>query len=461
MTGDELGKGKRLTPRQRGLARDIEGEALEQPRSGEPIPANDDTTHPSWKELMEEVVAPANIARAMKRVTANNGSPGIDGMTVDELPEHWRRHEAILREQLLAGSYKSTPVRRVTIPKSNGGERELGIPTVTDRLVQQAILQVLGPRYDATFSPHSHGFRPNHSAHNAVMEAQRYIHDGNDWVVDVDLERFFDRVNHDVLMGRLAKKIEDKRMLKILRSFLNAGVMLNGVVIDRDEGTPQGGPLSPLLANVLLDEIDKLLEARGHHFVRYADDCNVYVRSQRAGERVMSTMRKELAKLRLRINEAKSAVDRPWNRQFLGFTFRDRGRKSRRRVSPRAIEKAKDRIRELTNRNRGASMTTVVRELATYLKGWLQYFGICQVPTPRKNLDHWILARLRLLQVKQWKRGTTAYRRLVAMGVLGGAAFHTAQRIRRWWHVAHSPGITFAMPRAYFTQLGLPQLAPP
>ena len=304
MTGDGLGDGERQKPRQRGLARDIAGEACEQPTSGEPTPTNE-TEHSAqtWKELMEEVVAPDNIARAMKRVRRNQGSPGIDGMTVDELPEHWSRNERFLREQLLSGAYQPQPVRRVTIPKPDGGERELGIPTVTDRLVQQAISQVLGPRFDAGFSPHSHGFRPGRSAHGAVLEAQSYIQDGYDWVVDVDLERFFDRVNHDVLMGRLAKKIEDKRMLKVLRGFLNAGVMLNGVVIDHEEGTPQGGPLSPLLANVLLDEIDKILEARGHRFVRYADDCNVYARSEKAGLRVMATMQKEFAKLRLRINE--------------------------------------------------------------------------------------------------------------------------------------------------------------
>jgi RNA-directed DNA polymerase len=458
VTDDELGSGVRQKSRKREPSRMAMGEAQGDARGGEPTPVNE-TVHATWKELMEEVVTPDNIARAMKRVLANKGSPGIDGMTVDELPAHWQRHKALLQEQLLAGTYKATPVRRVTIPKSDGGERELGIPTVTDRLVQQSILQVLGPRYDAGFSSHSHGFRPNHSAHGAVLEAQSYIQEGYDWVVDVDLERFFDRVNHDVLMGRLAKKIEDKRMLKILRGFLNAGVMLNGVVLDQEEGTPQGGPLSPLLANVLLDEVDKLLEARGHRFVRYADDCNVYVQSERAGQRVMESMRKEFAKLRLRINEAKSAVDRPWNRRFLGYTF-TRNRQPRRRVSERAIEKAKDRIRELTNRNRGASMTTVVTELTTYLRGWMQYFRLCQVPRPRQLLDKWILARLRLLQVKQWKRGTTAYPRLVAMGVHGGAAFHTAQRLRRWWHAAHSPGMNFAMPRAYFVRLGLPQLAP-
>lgn len=459
MTDDDLESGRRQKPRQRGLTRDIEGETREQLRSGEPTSTIGEPGHPSWKELMEEVVAPDNIARAMKRVVSNQGSPGIDGMTVNALADHWRRNERILEEQLLSGTYVATPVRRVTIPKSDGGERELGIPTVTDRLVQQAILQVLGPRFDAGFSTHSHGFRPGYSAHGAVLEAQGYIQEGYDWVVDVDLERFFDRVNHDVLMGRLAKKIADKRMLKILRGFLNAGIMVNGVVLDRENGTPQGGPLSPLLANVLLDEIDKILEARGHRFVRYADDCNVYVRSEKAGLRVMDTMRKELTKLRLRINEAKSAVDRPWNRRFLGFTFRDRGPRTRRRVSPRAVDKAKDRIRELTNRNRGASMITVVKELTQYLRGWLQYFGLCQVPRPRRDLDKWIRTRLRLLQVKQWKRGTTAYLSLVAMGAPISAAKHTAKYLRRWWFAAHSPGIWEAMPPSYFDRLGLPRLA--
>lgn len=457
MTDDELDQEQHQKPRQRGAMRGANGEAGGETRGGESESANDESVHPPWNELMEEVVAPENIARAMKRVRQNQGSPGIDGMTVDELPEHWSRNERFLREQLLSGAYQPQPVRRVMIPKSDGGERELGIPTVTDRLVQQAISQVLGPRYDAGFSSHSHGFRPGRSAHGAVLEAQSYIQEGYDWVVDVDLERFFDRVNHDVLMGRLAKKIVDKRMLKVLRSFLNSGVMVNGVVMDREDGTPQGGPLSPLLANVLLDEVDKVLEARGHRFVRYADDCNVYVRSQRAGERVMATMQKELSKLRLRINVAKSAVDRPWKRRFLGFTFR--GREARRRVSPRAIEKAKDRIRELTNRNRGASVMTVVRELTQYLRGWKQYFGICQVPAARRDLDGWIRVRLRLLQVKQWIRGTTAYRRLVALGVSEPAAVHTARNLRRWWHTAHSPGMRLAMPISYFDQLGLPRLA--
>lgn len=457
MTDDELGKGAHQKPRQRGAKRNDASEARGETPVGEPWPANDDRTHPPWNELMEEVVALDNIARAMKRVRRNQGSPGIDGMTVDELPAHWQRHEAMICEHLLAGTYRPTPVRRVTIPKPDGGERELGIPTVTDRLVQQAIAQVLGPRYDAGFSPHSYGFRPRRSAHDAIVAAKRFVQDGYTWVVDVDLERFFDRVNHDVLMSRLAKNIADKRMLKILRSFLNAGVMLNGVVIDQEEGTPQGGPLSPLLANVLLDELDKTLEARGHRFVRYADDCNVYVRSQRAGERVMATMRKELTRLRLRINAAKSAVDRPWNRRFLGFTFHNR--EGRLRVSRRAIEKAKDRIRELTNRHRGVGFLMVVKELTLYLRGWLQYFRLCEVPVPRLDLDKWIRARLRLLQVKQWKRGTTAYRELVALGAPVPYARHTARNLRRWWFAAHSSGATRAMPIRYFDQLGLPRLA--
>jgi group II intron reverse transcriptase/maturase len=403
---------------------------------------------------MEEVVAHENLAKAMGRVRRNHGSPGIDAMTVDELPAYFAKNEHVLREQLLAGTYEPSAVRRVAIPKSDGGERELGIPTVVDRVVQQAIAQVLGPRYEGVFSPHSHGFRPGHSAHDAVREAQQYIEEGFSWVVDVDLERFFDRVNHDVLIGRLTKRIADARMLRLIRRFLEAGMMMNGVVIDREEGTPQGGPLSPLLANVLLDEVDKVLEARGHRFVRYADDCNVYVRSQRAGLRVMETMRRELTRLRLRINEAKSAVDRPWNRRFLGFTFRT-GREVRRRVSPRAVDKLKDRIRELTNRNRGASIATVIKELTQYLRGWKQYFGICQILRARRDLDGWIRARLRLLQVKQWKRGRTAVPRLVAMGADLDSARYTAQHLRRWWFAAHTIAMTRTMPPSYFDQLGL------
>ncbi len=442
-------------PRPRGLAQEAADDVREGLDSDEPTSAIEAPVHSRWDGLMEEVVASANLAKAMKRVRQNRGSSGIDGMTVDDLPAYMEQHEDRLRRELLAGTYRPHPVRRKTIPKAGGGERELGIPTVVDRVVQQAILQVLGPRFDAGFSKHSHGFRPKHSAHGAVREAQQYIRQGSTWVVDVDLERFFDRVNHDVLMGKLAKKIADRRMLAVLRRFLDAGIMVNGVVIDREDGTPQGGPLSPLLANVMLDDIDQILEARGHRFVRYADDCNVYVRSRRAGERVMALLRRELARLRLRINDAKSAVERPSKRKFLGFTFRG----SRVRISYQALEKMKGRVRELTNRNRGAALPTVVRELTEYLRGWRGYFGICEVAASREALDPWIRSRLRLLQLKQWIRGRTAYRRLIALGVPEPAAIHTARHVRRWWFAAHSPGAKIAMPPAYFDRLGLTRLS--
>lgn len=438
-------------PRQRGLAREAADDVREGSRSDEPTSAVEALGHSRWDGLIEEVVTHANLAMATKRVRQNRGSPGVDGMTVGDLPGYMEQHEDRLRRELLAGTYRPHPVRRKTIPKSGGDERELGIPTVVDRVVQQAILQVLGPRFDAGFSKHSHGFRPKHSAHGAVREAQRYIREGNAWVVDVDLERFFDRVNHDVLMSKLAKKIADRRMLGVIRRFLDAGIMVNGVVVDREDGTPQGGPLSPLLANVMLDEIDRILEARGHQFVRYADDCNVYVRSRRAGERVMALMRRELARLRLKINEAKSAVGRPSKRKFLGFTFRG----SRVRISYPAIERMKARVRELTNRNRGAALPTVVKELAEYLRGWMGYFGICEVAASREGLDSWIRSRLRLLQLKQWIRGRTAYRKLMALGIDEAAAIHTARHLRRWWHAAHSPGAKQAMPPTYFDRLGL------
>jgi RNA-directed DNA polymerase len=456
VTDDDLRNGPRQMPRQRGLSQSAMGEAHQAPRSGEPERAIGEPAHPRWQNLMEEVVAHDNLARALKRVCRNQGSPGIDGMTVEELSGYVQRHEETLRAQLLAGTFTPKPVRRVGIPKSDGGERELGIPTVVDRLVQQAISQVLGPRFDAGFSPYSHGFRPGHSAHAAVLEAQRHIQSGYDWVVDVDLERFFDRVNHDVLMGRLAKRIDDPRILRIIRRFLEAGMMVNGVVMDREEGTPQGGPLSPLLANVLLDDLDKALEARGHRFVRYADDCNVYVRSERAGHRVMAMMRTELTRLRLRINEAKSAVDRPWNRRFLGYSFR--GQQARRRVSPRALEKLKDRIRVLTNRNRGVSLARVVHDVAQYLRGWKAYFHLCEVPSPRMVIERWIRSRLRTYQLKLWWSAKRIYFGLVALGAPKAAAAATARLARRWWTATLSIGAQLGLPDPHFNQLGLPRI---
>jgi group II intron reverse transcriptase/maturase len=337
--------------------------------------------------------------------------------------------------------------------------RELGIPTVLDRFIQQAILQVLQPRFDPTFSEHSHGFRPGRRAHDAVCEAQRYVQEGRRWVVDVDLERFFDRVNHDVLMGRLAKRIGDDRMLALIRRYLQAGIMAGGVTVERHEGTPQGGPLSPLLANVLLDEVDKELEKRGHAFVRYADDCNVYVRSERAGERVLRALRRQYAKLRLKVNESKSTVAPVWERQFLGYSFWCAVKSEvRRRVASKALVAMKDRVREITRRTRGRSMEQVCGDLKAYLVGWKLYFRLADTPNIFAKLDQWIRHRLRALQLKHWIRGTTAHRRLRAMGYSAQIAEWTAGHRRRWW--AWSTAATnIGMPNAFFDKMGVPRLA--
>ena len=367
VTTVDLEKAMRQESRQLELPLEDRGEAPKVEGSGEAgTVAHGDERSGSEHLLMEEVVGRANLVGALKRVRQNKGSPGIDGMSVEELPEYLRRHWGEIRQRLLAGTYQPKPVRRQEIPKSGGGVRELGIPTVLDRFIQQAILQVLQPRFDPTFSRHSHGFRPGRRAHDAVGEAQQYIQEGRRWVVDVDLEKFFDRVNHDVLMGRLAKRIEDKAMLRILRRYLEAGVMANGVVMERHMGTPQGGPLSPLLANVLLDEVDKELELRGHAFVRYADDCNVYVRSRRAGQRVMQALRHLYGKLRLQVNEEKSAVARVWDRQFLGYSFWvAAGKVVKRRVSKKALTKFKERVRQITSRSGGRSLQQVASYGAT------------------------------------------------------------------------------------------------
>ncbi len=408
---------------------------------------------------MERVCEHANLKAALKRVRKNKGSAGIDGMTVDELPEHLRTHWPALREQLLAGTYQPSPVRRHTIPKNGGGVRELGIPTVVDRFIQQATLQVLGPRFDPTFSQHSHGFRPGRSAHDAVVQAQRYVNEGRRFVVDVDLEKFFDRVNHDVLMGRLAKRIEDKRLLGLIRRYLEAGVMANGVATERHEGTPQGGPLSPLLANVLLDEVDKELEKRGHAFVRYADDCNVYVRSRRAGERVMGLLRRLYANLRLRVNEAKSAVDRPQNRKLLGYSFwSSRGGEAKRRVAPKALAAMKDRVREITRRTRSQSIERVAQDLRSYLTGWKNYFRLADTPKIFRELDKWIRHRIRVLHLRHWKRGDVTYREIRARGLSERAAKDVATNTRRWWKNS-AMMIHAAFPAGYFDQLGIPRLA--
>lgn len=408
---------------------------------------------------MELAVERRNCLAALKRVKANKGSPGIDGMTVEELPAHLKANWLHIRENLLAGRYQPQPVRRVAIPKPGGGERELGIPTVLDRFIQQLLLQVLQPRFDPTFSDASYGFRPGRRAHDAVRRAQGYVQEGRRFVVDVDLEKFFDRVNHDVLMGRLERRIADKRMLGLIRHYLSAGMLAGGITSERHEGTPQGGPLSPLLANVLLDEIDKELERRGHAFVRYADDLNVYVRSKAAGERVMAALRRLFANLRLRVNEAKSAVARATQRQFLGFSFWvAKGRVVKRRIAAKAMSRMKDRVRQITTRSGGRSLARVCEELGTYLAGWKGYFRIAETPGVLRDTDQWIRHRLRALQLKHWKRGRTIYRELIARGMSPLAAARVAANGRRWWHNS-AMAIHIAMPNALFDKLGVPRLA--
>jgi RNA-directed DNA polymerase len=411
--------------------------------------------------LMQQAVERANAMQAFKRVRRNKGSPGVDGMTVEALGPYLREHWPVLREQLLAGRYQPSAVRRHEIPKSGGGMRQLGIPTVLDRFVQQLLLQVLQPIFDPTFSEHSHGFRPGRRAHDAVREAQRYIQDGRHWVVDVDLEKFFDRVNHDVLMGKLHNRIEDPIMLRMIRRFLAAGVLADGVVMERHEGTPQGGPLSPLLANVLLDEVDQALEQRGHCFVRYADDCNVYVRSQRAGEDVLTFLRQYYAKLRLRINEHKSAVAWVWDRTFLGFRFWQTGNETvKPGVAPAALADMQQRVRQITRRSSGRSFARVSRELGVYLRGWKAYFQLAETVTVFRALDKWVRHRLRAVALKQWKRGRATLRALRARGVPEWLAQKGARHGGRWWWASALAALQTALPERYFERLGVPRLAP-
>jgi RNA-directed DNA polymerase len=437
------------------------GEAEGRGRSGEARAAANGDGRSGTDHLMEEVVERGNLERALKRVKANKGSPGVDGMTVEELPAYLKANWEGLRAQLLEGRYQPQPVRQQEIPKRGGGVRKLGIPTVVDRFLQQAILQVLSPRFDPTFSEHSHGFRPGRRAHDAVCAAQRYIQEGRQWVVDLDLEQFFDRVNHDVLMGRLAKRIADRHLQGLIRRFLEAGVLANGLSVERHEGTPQGGPLSPLLANVLLDEVDKELEKRGHAFVRYADDCNVYVRSRRAGERVMQALRRLYAKLRLRVNEAKSAVARPWDRKLLGYSFWvAKDGTIKRRIADQALAAMKERVRQITGRSRGRSLPSVIAELRGYLVGWKEYFRLTEMLSVFRDLDQWIRRRVRMVQLKQWRHGPRIFRELCARGVPRNAAASAAAHARRWWRTARHPGLNLALPNRELLRLGVPRLAP-
>jgi RNA-directed DNA polymerase len=436
------------------------GEAREAGREeAELLPATNDPESPArTNRLMEEVCERENLKEALRRVKANKGSAGIDRMTVDGIADYLKQHWPAIREQLLSGTYQPKPVRRVEIPKPGGGVRKLGIPTVLDRFIQQAVMQVLQGQWDPTFSDHSYGFRPGRSAHQAVAQAQRYIAEGHSWCVDLDLEKFFDRVNHDKLMGQIAKRVDDKRLLKLIRVFLNAGVMENGLVSPSVEGTPQGGPLSPLLSNLVLDELDRELERRGHRFVRYADDSNIYVRSQRAGQRVMKSVTRFITqKLQLKVNETKSAVARPQERKFLGFSF-TASPEAKRVVAPQALDRFKQRIREITRRAKGVSMKTTIEELAPFMRGWRSYFGFCETPEVLVSLTRWVRLRIRAAMWRQWKTPRRRREALIELGVRSRLASNTAGSGLGPWYLAKAKALSVGLSNAYLRSLGLPSL---
>ena len=398
------------------------------------------------------------MQRAWKRVKANKGTFGVDGLDIAQTGQHLRHAWPSIRQQLLEGSYRPQPVRRVDIPKPDGSERELGIPSVTDRLIQQALLQVLQPLIDPTFSEHSHGFRPGRRARDAVLAAQQHVQDGYRVVVDVDLSKFFDRVNHDILIDRLRKRVDDAGVIRLIRAYLNAGIMDGGVVVERAEGTPQGGPLSPLLANVLLDEVDRELERRGHRFARYADDCNVYVRSQKSGERVMALLKRCYDRLHLKINESKSAVASVFGRKFLGYAlWETRKGEVKRIVSDKALKTFKQRIRQLTCRSGGRSISEVIERLRSYVLGWKAYFGLAQTFRRWQQIDEWMRRRMRVLHLKHWRRGKTIYRELLKMGAKPNIAQSVAALGRRWWHNSMT-ALHHVLTIAYFDRIGMPRL---
>lgn len=442
------GGGVKSRPNQQlGLPLEIEGE-LFHAKTGAGTSAGN-------AKVMERVVERENLLRALKQVRKNGGSAGIDKMTVEELTPYLEEHWPVIRAALIQGTYRPQPVRRHEIPKPNGGVRKLGIPTVLDRFIQQALLQVLQEEWDSTFSEHSYGFRPNRKAHQAIAAAQHYLKEGYRWVVDIDLEKFFDRVNHDKLMSEVEQRVEDRRVTGVIRRYLEAGVLEKGSLSETVEGTPQGGPLSPLLANLLLDELDRELEKRGHRFARYADDCNIYVKSRRAGDRVMAGITGWLKrKLKLTVNEAKSAVGRPWERKFLGFSFTNR---SQRRVSPEAMERFKARIREITNRHRGCSMERIAAETGRYMRGWKAYFGYAETKSMLFALDTWVRRRLRCYQWVAW--GPSRYRQLRKRGVSQDLAWNTRKSAHGPWRISMSPALGIALPNRYFTDLGIPTLS--
>jgi RNA-directed DNA polymerase len=409
--------------------------------------------------LMEQICQRENLRKALQRVRQNKGGPGIDGMTVNKLPGYLKKHWPEIRAQLLAGAYRPKPVKREEIPKSDGGVRKLGIPTVLDRFIQQAIMQVLQGYWDKTFSDHSYGFRPGRSAHQAISRGQQYVEQGYRWIVDIDLEKFFDRVNHDKLMGNLAKRIRDKRLLKIIRAFLNAGAMEDGLVSATTEGTPQGGPLSPLLSNIVLDELDRELERRDHRFVRYADDCNIYVRSVRAGQRVMASISIFITrKLKLKVNPSKSKVDRPWRCKFLGFRIIAR-KQTQRSIAPSSLRRFKRRVRKLTCYRRGVSVEQMIEQLNRYLIGWRGYYGYSQSRSILQVLDRWIRRRLRCVYWRRWKRGKRRFAELRRLDINRNLAAKTAGSVHGPWRLSRSPALSYAFPNAHFDSLGLAVLA--
>lgn len=408
-------------------------------------------------ELLERALERDNLRRALKQVRRNKGAPGIDGMSVDELPEHLVHHWADIKADILAGRYRPQPVRRVEIPKPDGRKRMLGIPTVLDRFIQQAIAQIVQAQWEPHFHPDSYGFRPERSAHQAVRKLQADVKDGHDWVVDLDLESFFDRVNHDRLLHRLRRHVDDQALLCLITAFLKVGAWVDGHREPGVMGVPQGGPLSPVLANVVLDEMDWELCRRAHRFARYADDCNIAVKSERAGQRVMRSVTRWIEdSLRLTVNTRKSAVDRPWNRKFLGFTLSRRDKNLK--VADAAIDKLKDRVRELSRRTRGQSLSQIVAELRTTLLGWKAYFGITEVLSPLRDLDKWIRRRLRCYAWKQW--GSRGYRELRKRGVSVREAWNVSKSAHGPWRISQTPALSVAMPTSFFRVTGLPQLAP-
>ena len=445
---------------------ECKGEALNSPKWVETSRVMHKTEHPAGKDieiesirLMEEIVDRENMQKALKRVMRNKGKPGFDGMTVIELGTHIEIHWEQIKQEILQGTFKPKPVKRTYIDKPGKTEkRALGIPCVLDRLIQQMILQVLQKYIDPTFSDNSYGFRPKRSAHQAISKAQEYLKSGYTWVVDMDLEKFFDRVSHDKMMGLLAKRIRDKRVLKLIRAILNSGVMEDGLVSPTTEGTPQGGPLSPLLSNVILDALDKELEKRGHKYVRYADDCNIYVKSERAGKRVLASITKYIQKkLKLRVNQEKTAVDKVNRRKFLGFSF-TAGIEHKKRIAPESIKRFKSKVREITRRKRGKNLKTIIHELSIFLRGWAGYFGHCETPSVLKLLDGWTRRRLRSYIWKQWKTIKNRRKALRKLGLIG-KKLNIASSSKGPWRISNVKSLQIALPNRFFDRLGLYRLA--